>query len=89
MMSIRLHISQFLSYYINNEKYVDVKGNTISDCLDFLVKEFPALLNIVQSSDGSVASYIAVFKDKDSDIPEKLNKPVSDGDEYFVEYQPG
>ena len=88
-MSIRLHLSQFLSYYVNHEKYVDVKGNTISDCLDFLVKEFPGLLNIVQSSDGSVASYIAVFKDKESDILEKLDKPVSDGDEYFVEYQPG
>ena len=88
-MSIRLHISQVLSYYINNEKYVDVRGNRISDCLDFLVKEFPALLNIVQSSDGSVANHIAVFKNRDSDVPEKLNKPVVDGDEYYIEYHPG
>lgn len=88
-MSTRLHISQILSYYTDNQKSIDVAGSTISECLDCLVKEYPALLNIVQSSDGSVVSYIAVFKDKESDVPEKLDKFVSDGDEYYVEYHPG
>lgn len=88
-MSARLHISKILSYYTNNRKYIDVTGDTISECLDYLVKECPGLLNIVQSQDGSIASYIAVYINRDSDTPERLDKPVKDGDEFFIEYQPG
>jgi hypothetical protein len=88
-MSTRLHISQILSYYTDNQKSIDVTGSTISECLDCLVKECPRLMNIIQSSDGSAAGYIAVYINKDCDTPERLDKPVKDGDEYFVEYQPG
>jgi hypothetical protein len=88
-MNIRLNVSRFLSYYTGDQKCIDVKGATVGECLDCLVKKFPVLLDIVQSSDGSVASYIAVFKNQDGETPEKLDSQVEDGEEYFVEYQPG
>ena len=88
-MSVKLNIAPILSYYADNQKSVEVKGNTIGECLDYLISKFPDLGVIIDTQSGKLAGFITVFFNKENAATQDMNKPVKDGDELSVEYQPG
>jgi len=88
-VSVKLNIAPILSYYAGNQKSVEVKGNTVGECLDYLIRQFPDLKVIIDTQSGKPAGFITIFLNKENAATQDMNKSVKDGDELSVEYQPG
>jgi molybdopterin converting factor small subunit len=86
---VKLNIAPILSYYTDNQKSVDVQGNTVFECLTYLIRQFPDLGVIIDTQSGKPAGFINIFLNKENAATQDMNKPVKDGDELSVEYQPG
>jgi len=83
-MSVRVNIHPILAHSTNDQTVVEVKGNTIGQCLDELVKQFPRLKPELFDKDGSLLNYVDVYLNQESAYPDELAKPVKDGDELNI-----
>ena len=85
-MSIKINISPLLRQYTNNQQVVEVNGNTVGQCLDHLAKQFPRIKQWLFDKNGKVHSHIDIYVNKESTYPDKLAKPVRDGDELHITF---
>lgn len=88
-MNVKLNIAPILSYYTNNQKSVEVTGSTVFECLNYFIRQFPDLKIIIDTQSGKLAGFITIFLNKENAAIQDMNKPVKDGDELSIEYQPG
>lgn len=83
-MGIKININPLLYHYTNNETIAEVNANTVGQCLDHLVKQFPGIGKVLFDKNGKLLNYIAIYVNKESAYPEELAKPVKDGDELNI-----
>ena len=69
---------------IGNGRLVEVKGNTVGECLNNLVKEFPDAKKHFFSREGILFENISIYVNGENTYPEQLAKPVKDGDELNI-----
>ncbi len=81
-MSIKVRISSLLSRYINNQRIVEVNGDTVGECLKHLEKQFSKLK--LFEKDGRLLSFVNIYINKEIVFPNELTKPVKDGDELSI-----
>ena len=86
-MSIEVKISSIFLRYTNNQKVARVKGNTVGECLNHLVKQFPDLKPSLFDKTGQLRRHIDIYVNDESTYPEELAKPVKL--ERGSEYAPG
>ncbi len=87
MANVKLHLDQYLSYFANNWSSVDVKGNTVYECLDAFISRFPALRKVIGTEPSS--SIINVYTEKEETAVENFARPVKDGDELYLMFISG
>ena len=63
---------------------IEVSGDTTGQCLNHLVKQFPALEKEIFDKDGKLLNYLSIFVNREIAFPEELTKPVKDGDELDI-----
>ena len=73
-MSVKIDIAPYLQPYTNNMEMVEVKGNTVGECLDHLTKQFPAMEKMLFSNDGKFLEYADIFVNGEDAHPEELAK---------------
>ncbi len=83
-MGIKIKIHPILHQYTNNQEIAEVNGNTVGECLNDLIKQFPRVEKGLFDKNGKLLSYVDVYVNKESAYPEELNKPVKDGDELYI-----
>ena len=83
-MGIKVHINPVLSQYTNNQSIAEVNGDTVGQCLDHLVKQFPGIKKALFDKNGKLLNYVDIYVNKESAYPEELAKPVEDGDELHI-----
>ena len=83
-MSIRVNIHPSLQYLANDLAVVEVDGNTVGQCLDDLVKQFPSLHRQLFDDKGELLNYVEIYINMESAFPLELTKPVKDGDEVSI-----
>lgn len=83
-MSIEIKISPIFSRYTDNQQTAKVKGSTVGECLDHLVKQFPDLKRVLFDKNGRLNRYINIYVNGESAYPEELAKPVKDGDKLNI-----
>jgi len=81
-MSIKVRISSLLSRYTNNQRIVEVNGDTVDECLKHLEKQFSKLK--LFEKDGRLLSYLSIYINKELTSRKELDKPVKDGDEIYI-----
>ena len=81
-MNTKVRISSLLSRYTNNQRIVEVNGNTIDECLKHLEKQFSKLK--LFEKDGRLLSYLNIYINKELTSPKELDKPIKDGDEIYI-----
>ena len=81
-MSIKVHSGPLLSRYTDAQGIIEVDGDTVDECLKKLVEQFPKLE--LFDKNGELLVYIAIAVNGELAYPEKLNKPVKDGDELGI-----
>lgn len=84
-MSVKINIHPFFSHLTNDQTVVEVNGNTVGQCLEQLVAQFPQLRKRLFEKDGSVSRLVDIYVNGESAYPEELAKPVKDGDEIHTE----
>ncbi len=83
-MSIKINIHPNLSHLTNNQQVVEVKGNTVGECLEHLVAQFPSIKDGLFGKKGKLLDYVDIYVNLESTYPEELAKPVKDGDELHI-----
>jgi molybdopterin converting factor small subunit len=52
----------------------------VHECIDDLVKQFPALKEIIFDKKGNMYRYFDIYINGESSYPDELSKPVKDED---------
>lgn len=78
-VSIKINLHR-LQNHTNYRNIVEVSGNTVGQCLDHLIKQFPAIKEEILDEDGEVLASIHIFVNNEGTFPKELAKPVEDGD---------
>src|SRR5512141_1774376 len=83
-MSTRVHLYSTLQNYTGGETIVEVNGNTVRECLNDLIIQYPNLKPVLFEDQDHLRSIVFVSVNLNSPAPEKLDKPVSPGDELYI-----
>jgi molybdopterin converting factor small subunit len=83
-MNIKIVIPPFLIHLVDNNKVVTVKGKTVGECLNVLIKQFPQIIKLLLDENGKLQSYVDVYVNGESSYPEELDKAVNEGDELYI-----
>ena len=83
-MSVQINIPSHLRHFTSGQAVAEVSGNTVGQCLDGLVKQFPGIETGLFDNTGKLLSYVDVYVNLESSYPEELAKSVKDGDELHI-----
>jgi len=83
-MSIKVNINPSLYHFTNNQHIAEVKGDTVGQCLDHLVKQFPGIEAALFDKNGKLLNFVDIYINGESAYPEELAKLVKDGDELHI-----
>ncbi|MBN2239043.1 MAG: MoaD/ThiS family protein [Dehalococcoidales bacterium] len=79
-MSVEVHIHPYLKHLAdNNEKYT-AEGTTVGECLEDMVKKYPALDEWIFNEDRSLKPMFEVYLNMTAIVPEGPAMPVKNGD---------
>ena len=85
-MSIKVDIPSYLQPYTNDQEVVGVKGDTVGECLDHLIEQFPDMKKMLFNKKGKLLDYVVIYINGEDAYPNELVKPVKDGDEFHILY---
>jgi len=80
-MSVRIKIPHDWHHLTNNQAIVEVHSDTVGQCLDDLVRQFPKIRPGLFDKNGKLQNYVNLYVNGESSHPEEMAKPVKDGDE--------
>ena len=83
-MSVEISIPQFLQHLVSNKEIVNVTGNTVDDCLNDLIRQFPDLQSKLFTKKAQLQKHLEVFINGKTAYPDELIKPVRDGDKLLI-----
>ncbi len=83
-MGIKIDIPSYLQPYTNNMEVVEVKGNTVGECFNHLVKQFPDIRKMLFSKNGNLFEHVIISVNGENAYPEQLAKLVKDGDKLHI-----
>ena len=84
-MAIKVSIlSPSLRQFTGNQEVVQTNGETLGECLNHLVKQFPAIEKGLFDKHGQLLNYVYFFVNGKGSHPTDLTKPVKDGDELTI-----
>ncbi|OGF58819.1 MAG: ThiS family protein [Candidatus Fischerbacteria bacterium RBG_13_37_8] len=80
-MSVKVHIHRTFRHITNNLAIVEVKGETVGECLKDLIRQFPGLKIKLFKRNDKLHNHIEIYINNESAFPYELSKQVKDGDE--------
>jgi len=83
-VSIKAHIHKTHRQFTNGLEVVEVDGNTVGECLNHLVKQFPGIEKELFNKNGKLRNIVEIYVNLESTYPDELAKAVVDGDEIHV-----
>ena len=85
-MSIEINLATYLQPYAGNKEMIEVNGSTVEGCINDLVKQFPAIKNMLVNEDGKVLPYVSTFLNDEMLYPDDLSTRVKDNDVIYLLY---
>jgi len=83
-MPVGVHIHLTHRQFTDGLDVVAVEGNTVGECLDQLVKQFPKMEQALFAKKDKLLNIVEVYVNQSSAYPNELAKPVKDGDEIHL-----
>ena len=83
-MSINVSIHRTHRQFTDGLDTVEVEGNSVGNCLDDLIRQFPDMGNALFDKKGKLLNAIEIYINLKSAYPDELVKPVKDGDDIHV-----
>ncbi len=85
-MTVQIEIPAFLGHLTRGVKAVGVKGETVGECLNSFVNQFPGTRELLFDKDDELLKYIDIYINGASVYPEELSKAVHSGDTISMLY---
>jgi molybdopterin converting factor small subunit len=85
-MSITVNLPAYLQHYAGDKESVKVKGNTIQECLNDLIKQYPTMKKMVFDENGQLHTYVSIFAANEIVYSDQLDKPIKDGETIHILY---
>jgi hypothetical protein len=86
-LSVKIDCRYFLLHLTDDQMIIDVKGNTIKECLEQLVARYYKVQKWLYGSNGELAPYISIHVNLENVIPNELSDTVKDGDTIFIVFR--
>ena len=83
-MAIHVHMHTTHRQFTNGLEVVSVEGNTVGECLNQLIKQFPGMEKALFAKKDKLLNTIEIYVNHASAYPNELLKPVKDGDEIHL-----
>ncbi len=83
-MSIKINIHRTHRQFTNGLDIVEVDGNTVGACLDYLVRQFPNMGKVLFNKKGKLVNVIEIYVNLKSAYPDELARQVRDGDNIHI-----
>jgi MoaD family protein len=81
-MNIKIKLSQVLQQFTEQREVVEVKGSTVNECLDDLIRQYPETKKRLFNKDGALL--VLFFLNGENVYKNDLSRPVADGDELYI-----
>jgi molybdopterin converting factor small subunit len=79
-MSVKVHIHTTHRQFTNGLEVVEVEGNTVGDCLNHLIKQYPGMEKALFAKKDKLRNNVEIYLNHATAYPNELVKPVKDGD---------
>ena len=83
-MPVKVHIHTTHRQYTNGLEVVTVEGNTVGECLNHLIKQFPGMEKALFAKKDKLLNNVEVYLNHTSAYPDELSKPVKEGDDIHL-----
>ena len=83
-MGITMKLHAVLQKYTGGKEVVEVKGKTVGECFNHLVRQYPEMKDKIYYKRARLFGYYDVYVNGETIYPENLKKPVKDGDEISI-----
>ena len=83
-MSVTINLGPGLQRLTGGKAEVRVEGDTVGQCLEEMIKQFPEIEPRLFDKKGKLRNYVDIYVNQESAYPEGLAKPVRDGDEIHI-----
>jgi len=83
-MAVRVHIHATHRQFTNGMEVVATTGNTVGECLNHLIKQFPGMGKALFAKKDKLLNIVEVYVNHASAYPNELAKPVKDDDEIHL-----
>ena len=83
-MPVKVHVHLTHRQFTNGLEVVAVEGNTVGECLNHLIKQFPEMEKALFAKKDKLLNVVEVFLNHATAYPNELLKPVKDGDEIHL-----
>jgi molybdopterin converting factor small subunit len=83
-MAVKVHLHATHRQLANGQEVVAVEGNTIGECLNHLVKQYPQMEKALFAKKDKLLNIVEIYLNHASAYPNELLKPVKDGDEIHL-----
>ena len=79
-MNVQIELPRIFGKYTNKNVDIKVEGNTIQECIDDMVRQYPDIKKVLINSEGHLGHSYDIFVNGECFYPLDLNMPVKDGD---------
>jgi molybdopterin converting factor small subunit len=80
----KVHLYTNLRRHTGDQGTLEVEGQTVGECLAYLVRRFPALQDELFEDNGKLSPLTYVSVNFNSPAPEKLDKALQPGDQLYI-----
>lgn len=79
-MSVKVNIPKTYKYYAGGQDVVKVEGKTVGECLEALIKKYPAMESMLFDGEGNLLNIIEVYVNMQSAYPNQMGRLVKKDD---------
>jgi molybdopterin converting factor small subunit len=83
-MSVKINLHKTHRSYADGLEVVETQGNTVGECLDDLIAQYPELKEKLFDTKGKLRNTIEIYLNMESAYPDELKKKVKPGDEIHL-----
>lgn len=81
-MNIIIKLDQAFQPFADNNETVEIKGDTVKECLNYLISSYPIFNKILFNAEGTLSALVMV--ENKVVVPKDVNQPVSMGQEIIL-----
>ncbi len=84
-MGVKFIIPKYLRHKTNKKAATEVKGATVYDCIEALIRKYPGLKGEILDDEGTILlKWMVSINSKIAASTEELSHQVEDGDEIML-----